>query len=171
MQQLCWESDFITVSFACVHTYIRVYVCVSTCLYVYICRPFIWADTVDSYSSAFSLAKVSSLCLLCASPSSRNSVPMSVYQSRAVPSKFLSKTTASSTCFSETSAAFCQLVDTSKSEPSAGLVYAAFSIFQFSLKSPLRKSFVLCCVDTSSGLCRLVPLGFLCQHSLLKRMT
>lgn len=154
------------------HTYICVcvYLCVYMCIYVYICRPFFWAGTVNSYSSAFSLAKFSSLSLLYSASSSRNSVPMSVYQSQAVPSKFLSKTTASSTYFSETSAAFCQLVDTSKSEPSAWLFYAFFTISQFS--NLLWGRALLCAVaDTSPGLCSLVPLGFLCQHFFLKRMT
>lgn len=32
--QLRWEGDFITVSFACVHTYIHMCVCVYSCIYL-----------------------------------------------------------------------------------------------------------------------------------------
>lgn len=64
--------------------------------------PCIWSDTVSFYSSAFSLTKFSSLCLLYTACSARQSLPVSVYQSWAVPSKFLIKTTSSSVCYSST---------------------------------------------------------------------
>lgn len=150
VQQLCWKGDFVTVSFAFVHTCIHTCVCVYLCICNYMC--------IYKYVSAGPLSG-QILSILTALPFPLPSFHLCVlftptllpgthflHQQKVMssPLELLSKTTASSTCFLETSAAFCQLVDISKSGHSAVLFYAVFTIFQFSLKSLLRKSFVLC---------------------------
>lgn len=125
-------------------TYVCVCVSVTICVYI---SMYLQALYLGRYCQFLQLClfryQLFILCPLYADSSSRNSLPTSV-ESHEQSLELLSKTTASSTCFLETSAAFCQLVDISKSGHSAVLFYAVFTIFQFSLKSLLRKSFVLC---------------------------
>lgn len=129
--------------------------------------PCIWSDTVSFYSSAFSLTKFSSLCLLYTACSARQSLPVSVYQSWAVPSKFLIKTTSSSVCYSSTLL-----------HSVSWWIHQNQNLLQGFSRQSLLFFFLLwvralfrAVADTLPVLCRLVPLWFLCQHLFLKRTT
>lgn len=129
--------------------------------------PCIWSDTVSFYSSAFSLTKFSSLCLLYTACSARQSLPVSVYQSWAVPSKFLIKTTSSSVCYSFTLLHSVSWWIHQNQNLLQGFSRQSLLFFFFLWVRALFRAVA----DTLPVLCRLVPLWFLCQHLFLKTMT